>query len=264
MTPAFTMLGRTLACCMFLTAGAEALPQSFALDMGSIDGAVLDSSRPAPLFNTTNRALSSTTTFQTTLLTPPTSTPKLTAASNSTIPTPNRAIHTTCLPTTTIVITLPNPTPRPTTTSERSDEEEILTDDEQHVAATPFDTATPEPLSKWPYWFTAATFTLVFYDILTMGIFLWLWVLGYLWWFRRGSGTQGSERRWGRGAVLQRRVDMARVDRFGRDGFGRYERTSEWVGTGRGYGRVRSESWERARSAREAELEGEMRRLGMI
>ena len=57
---------------------------------------------------------------------------------------------------------------------------------------------------------------------------------------------------------------MARVDRFGRDGFGRYERTSEWVGTGRGYGRVRSESWERARSAREAELEGEMRRLGMI
>lgn len=47
-----------------------------------------------------------------------------------------------------------------------------------------------------------------------------------------------------------------------RHGDERYER--EWMRTGRGYGRVRSESWERARSAREAELEGEMRRLGMI
>lgn len=59
-------------------------------------------------------------------------------------------------------------------------------------------------------------------------------------------------------------IEMARVDRFGRNGIARYERTSEWVRTGRGYGRVRSDSWERVRGAREAELESEMRRLGII
>lgn len=46
--------------------------------------------------------------------------------------------------------------------------------------------------------------------------------------------------------------------RYGEDG---HER--EWMGTTQ-YGRVRSESEQRARRAREAELEGEMRRLGMI
>lgn len=60
-------------------------------------------------------------------------------------------------------------------------------------------------------------------------------------------------------------MEMARTDMLavrGRHGDGRYER--EWMRAGRDYGRARSESWERARSAREVELEGEMRRLGMI
>lgn len=53
---------------------------------------------------------------------------------------------------------------------------------------------------------------------------------------------------------------MWRMDVPGRHGDGR-ER--EWVRSAR-YGRVRIESEQRARRAREAELEGEMRRLGMI
>ena len=49
--------------------------------------------------------------------------------------------------------------------------------------------------------------------------------------------------------------------RYGEATHGRRER--EWVRNTR-YGRVRSESEQRARSVREAELEAEMRRLGMI
>ncbi|KAF2631596.1 hypothetical protein BU25DRAFT_455035 [Macroventuria anomochaeta] len=262
------MLGHTLACYLICAVVAEALPQSFVLDKGTIEGAVLEPPPPEPLLNTSSETLSSATTSRTTLLTSLTSTPVHTAAADSTVTTAlNGTTSATCLPTTTVVITLPNPTPRPTTASGRSDDEDTLTDDEQDAAATPFDTAAPEPISKWPHWFTAATFTLVFYDILTLGIFLWLWIFGYLWWFRPGdSRGSGRERVWQRRGVVSEgtemaRMDMGRMDRFGGDRFGRYERTSEWVRTGRGYGRVRSGSWE---SMREAELEGEMRRLGMI
>lgn len=111
----------------------------------------------------------------------------------------------------------------------------------------------------------------MFYDVFTLGIFLWLWVFGYLWWFRRG-GVRGVE--WGWRTRTGRRVDgavemasmmgVSRRDGFGRHEGWRHERTSEWVRTGRGHGRMRSESWERMRRLREAELEGEMRRLGMI
>jgi hypothetical protein len=230
--------------------------------MGNIDGAALESFAPLP--NTTSHAFNWPTTLQTV------STPTMnslsvhtlvlnsTSAPNSIITTAAAAINSTrtsYLPTTTIVVTLPNPTPRPTSSSDRNDEIGSLTNDED---AAPLDTTNSESLSKWPHWFTAATFTLVFYDILTLGIFLWLWVFGYLWWFRQGNGRRGARGR--RGRVGE--VEMARMDTPARYGEGGpYE--TEWVRTTR-YGRARSESEQRARSAREAELEGEMRRLGMI
>ncbi|KAF3045220.1 hypothetical protein E8E12_010826 [Didymella heteroderae] len=248
------MLGRTIAYMALLLTGAQALPQSFILDMGNIDSAVPDPS--AALANTTSRAFNWPTTLQTASVQTTTSAPGHTPVLNSTVTAAATFNSTrTGLPTTTIVVTLPDPTPRPTSTSERNDETSSLTDNED---ATPLDTTAFEPLSKWPHWFTAATFTLVFYDVLTLGIFLWLWVFGYLWWFRRSNDR--TRRAWGRrGRVGE--VEMSRMDVPTRYGDGRHER--EWVRTTR-YGRVRSDSEQRARSAREAELEGEMRRLGMI
>lgn len=55
------------------------------------------------------------------------------------------------------------------------------------------------------------------------------------------------------------RMDVTRLDRSGQ-----YGRSNEWVRTGRGYGRMRSENWEMTRSAEGTELENEMRRLGII
>lgn len=241
------MLGRTLAYVALLLAGTHALPQSFVLDMGNIDVAAPDPS--APLASTTSHAFNWPTTLQTAPIPTITSAPAYTTAPNSTMTAAATLNSTrTTLPTTTVVVTLPNPTPRPSSSS-------TLTHTDDDTA--PFDTSTSEPLAKWPHWFTAATFTLVFYDILTLGIFLRLWVFGYLWWFRRGG--DGRNRAWGRRRRGGGR-EMWRMDVPGRHGDGR-ER--EWVRSTR-YGRVRSESEQRARRVREAELEGEMRRLGMI
>ncbi|KAF9696730.1 hypothetical protein EKO04_005462 [Ascochyta lentis] len=261
------MLIRTFASHLAFTVVAVALPNSFVLDMGSIDGAAIDKLPSAPLLTTTTDALSMPMATQVHFLTTnvtnlPSAPPWL---SNSTSTSVNSTTRTTCFPTTVVTVTLPNPTPRPTPGSERSDggdvlndDENTLTDNEHDVAATPFDTSTPEPLSAWPHWFTAATFTLVFYDAITLGLFLWLWVFGYLWWFRRGGETRRGG--WVRRGALSEGMEMApTLDRLGR-----HQRTSEWVGSGRRYGRVRSRSWERVRSMREAELESEMRRLGMI
>ncbi|KZM18341.1 uncharacterized protein EKO05_0000316 [Ascochyta rabiei] len=262
------MLIRTLTSLPTFTAVAGALPYSFVLDVDSIDGAAIDGPPSAPLLLTTTEAFGSPTTalspFPTSIVSMLAYAPvrpaivTTTGVGNTTL--------TTCLPTTVITITLPNPTPRPTTGSERSDDrdtssndENSLTDNDSDDAATPFDTSTPEPLSAWPHWFTAATFTLVFYDAITLGLFVWLWVFGYLWWFGRGRETRMGG--WVRRGAVSESMEMApTLDRHGR-----YERTSEWVGSGRSrYGRARSRSWERARSLREAELESEMRRLGMI
>ncbi|KAF1931690.1 uncharacterized protein M421DRAFT_2331 [Didymella exigua CBS 183.55] len=211
------MLGRLLAYSISL-AGTQALPQSFVLDMGRIDGAVLDSP-PGPLFNTTTRAFGWPTTLQTASTSRITSLPVQSLAANSFI-IANVSSTRTCLTTTTVMITLPNPTLRPTSTFERDDDQGALTDGEPD--ATPFDTATAKPFSKWPHWFTAATFTLVCYDILTLGLLLWLWVFGYLWWFHgRSDGNESAwRRRGGLSGMEMSRIGMA--ERYD----GRYER--EW------------------------------------
>jgi hypothetical protein len=241
-----------------LLAGTQALSQSFVLDMGNIDGAVPDAS--APLANSTSHAFNWPTTLRTASTQTVASSPRHKPLLNSSTTTVIAVNSTrTCLPTTTVIVTLPSPTPRPTSTSEHNDNTGSLTNDEY---ATPFDTTTSGSLSRWPHWFTAATFTLVFYDIMTLGVFLWLWVFGYLWWFRRGGNSNvGRNSAWNRRGNDRGEVEMWRMDRPARYGEGRRER--EWVRTTR-YGRVRSEGEQSARSAREAELEGEMRRLGMI
>ncbi|KAF3047328.1 hypothetical protein E8E11_003484 [Didymella keratinophila] len=205
------MLGHTLAR-FVLIVGATALPQSFVLDMGSVDGAAVNSPVPPPL-NTTSHAFNWPTTLQTASAQATTHVFMYTPVLNSTATT-QAAFNSTriALPTTTVVVTLPNPTPRPTSTSERNDNTGSLTNDED---VTPFDTTTSEPLSRWPHWFTAATFTLVFYDILTLGIFLWLWVFGYLWWFRRGNDTRSGA--WGR-RDRAGEVEMSGMDMPARNG----------------------------------------------
>lgn len=103
-----------------------------------------------------------------------------------------------------------------------------------------------------------ATFSLVSYDVLTMGVFLWLWVFGYLWWFRRENDVDRTARRIrGMGDV-----EIAMMGMQAGYADGGYERN--WARTTRVYARARTESEQRARTAREAELEAEMRRLGMI
>lgn len=240
--------------------GAEALPYSFVLDVGSMDDGVFEVLPSAPLSNITEKALIPTTVAQTTTLSSTTPTPMPTATDSTILAMyVNSTTHTTCLPTTTVTIILPNQTPRTQSGSERGEGKDTLSDDKPDAAATPFDSSTPEPLSKWPHWFTAATFTLIFYDIITLGLFLWLWVFGYLWWFCRSNGQERGWRR--RGGVSEGTMVMAPsiMDRFRR-----HERSSEWARSGRGYGRVRSSSLERTRNVRERELENEMRRLGMI
>lgn len=85
-----------------------------------------------------------------------------------------------------------------------------------------------------------------------------MWAFGYLWWFGRGnSGRRPARRR-----NILSEVEMSRISiPAGYDDGGRFER--EWARSTR-YGRVRSDSEQRVRSAREVELEAEMRRLGMI
>lgn len=250
------MLGQTLARFVMIV-GAIALPQSFVLDMGSIDGAAVDAP-PAPLPNTTSHGFNWPTTLQTANTQTKPLVPMYTLVLNTSMT--RAALNDThsALPTTTVIVALPNPTPRPTSTSERNDSTGSLTDDEDAML---FNTTTSEPLLRWPHWSTAATFTLVFYDILTLVIFLWLWVFGYLWWFRRGTDTRrGARGR--RGRVDE--VEMSTMDMPAGSGeatYGRRER--EWVRNTRNW-RMRSEREQRARSVREAELEAEMRRLGMI
>ena len=252
------MLSHMLISYLVFAVGAEALPYSFVLDVGSMGDAVFEVLPSAPLSNTTAKALVPTTIARTTTDSSSVLTPMRTAADPVILTTyANSTTHTTCLPTTTVTIVLPNQTPRTQSGSERG--EDTLSNDEPDTAATPFDSSNPAPLSKWPHWFTAATFTLIFYDIITLGLFLWLWVFGYLWWFCRSNGREREWRR--RGGVSEGAMEMAPsiVDRFRR-----HQRASEWASSGRGYGRVRSESWGRTRNVRERELENEMRRLGMI
>lgn len=62
---------------------------------------------------------------------------------------------------------------------------------------------------------------------------------------------------------MGRPVEMMRFATVGHENGGEGERREERAGW-TGAGRARSESWERVRRVREAELENEMRRLGMI
>ncbi|KAJ8118848.1 hypothetical protein OPT61_g264 [Boeremia exigua] len=260
------MLGRTLVRCVFLAASVALQHHSFASAMGNIDGSVRDPPPPAPLLNATSEALSSSTPIRTTLSTSATSAAKLMITAGSGVATTlNCTASASCLPTTTIVITLLNPTLTPDTGTSRSEHDGALTDDELDGAGTPFETAGPDPVSKWPHWFTAATFTLIFYDILTLAIFVWLWVFGYLWWFRRGGRRRENRRGWRGGAVSPGQMELARMASMGleRAGGGSHERTGEWVRTGGGNERVRSASQE-ARNARRVELENELRLLGMF
>ena len=50
----------------------------------------------------------------------------------------------------------------------------------------------PKP---WPKWLGPATFALVFYDALTMCAFLWLWLTGHFWWLSCFGGERGEEER---------------------------------------------------------------------
>ncbi|KAH6643686.1 hypothetical protein C7974DRAFT_407407 [Boeremia exigua] len=217
------MLGHTLAHCVLLATGAAAQLQSFALDMGSVDG-VSTSVLPAPLLTTTSEALNSIATASSTWLISTIPAPDSTVATNSSTTSTFDRTNTTCLPTTVIVITLSNPTPTPTPVVEAWRNEEAPNDHRQEGAGSPFDTAGSESITKWPNWFTAATFALVFYDILALGVFLWLWVFGYLWWFRWSARARGDARAWRRGPG---HVEMARME-VGRHTVGRDENTTEW------------------------------------
>lgn len=222
----------TFAYTVVLVASMAAQSQSFALDMGSSDGDG-NSLPTSALRRATSKAPSLVTAAQTTFST------SITALTKP-------VVRTTCIP---------NPTPTPNSGVPRSESEDSSSNDPQDNSGTPFSTAVPEADSKWPSWFTAATFTLVFYDLLTLGALLWCWVFGYLWWMSRGVHDGG--------AGVEGYMEMARMD-INRAENGRREMTREWVRTGRGYGRVRDEAWERIRAAREVELEREMVRLGMI
>ncbi|KAF3010667.1 hypothetical protein E8E13_005274 [Curvularia kusanoi] len=91
----------------------------------------------------------------------------------------------------------------------------------------------------WPQWLTAATFTLVFYDMVTLAVFLWLWIFGYLWWLRR-EGRAGSRGRRGGGARNGGSIEGIEMVAVGR------ARGGEVVGGG------------------EEALRREMRRMGLI
>lgn len=227
------MLCRTLAHHMTLAAAVAPRPQNFALDTGSIDGGE-DSFLAAAAHSTTNEALSSPTAIWTTVFTPTASVLEPTEAVDSSFTAPVNC--TTCLTTTTVVTALPSPTSTPADAF-RDEDEDVLIDDVQGGIDIPFETAPLEHDSKWPSWFTVASFTLVFYDILTLGLLLWMWAFGYLWWLRLGGRARHNR------MVARGYVEMARMD-FGRVEVGRHERT--------------------VRYAREAELEREMVRLGMI
>lgn len=190
------MPSRTLALVAF-AAVASALPYAFVLDTRAVDAPP-----PFPPPNSTTDALSTNTILHS---------PPLARAPANNAPTS---------PTTTVTLT---PTPvhltPPPTTPQRSDP-----DPHTRSEAAPFTTTAAAPASKWPPWFTAASFTLVFYDIIACAVLVWLGVYGYLGWMRGGR----EDRR--------REMEMVRED------------GGDWA----------------RRRRREAEVEAEMRRLGMI
>ncbi len=239
----------TLAYALSLGAIAAALPYSFILDVGSINAGVIDAPPAASQQNMTTEIPTPSSTAKTMIHLSTTIASTFTTApaqtSDATTVTINSTTRTSHPPTTTITITLARLTPVPSTNASHNEDVNLSGDDEQREQrgyGDPFTADDPHPVSKWPPWMTAATFTLFFYDIITFGLFLWLWVFGYLEWLGRDSGRQRAEA-----------TEMIRMDRLGR-----YER-----GRG-GYGRVRSESWARVRTATEAELEANMSRLGFI
>lgn len=254
------MLGRVLTYSALLGA-VHALPESFILKTGNIDSAVPSS---PPLHSTANSTLAMATVSNANLTISSPLPSSLRTQANATLITALTTALTNIsnpfhLPTTTIIVTIPNPTPSPTATRSHDG------DDRDHAAKSPSDSAASDPLSKWPYWFTAATVTLVIYDFVTLGIFLWLWVFGYLRWIRRG-GVPDNRRWWRRWCARNGSGEMARLASVrAEDRSGRYEGDGEWMmGEWVRRGRARSESWERARRARETEMESEMRRLGML
>ncbi|KAF2134487.1 hypothetical protein P153DRAFT_380305 [Dothidotthia symphoricarpi CBS 119687] len=91
-----------------------------------------------------------------------------------------------------------------------------------------------------PWCTTPTTLLLIAYDLSTLAILLYLWLFGYLWWMRSQRSINNAPPPYGEVEGL-RRVDMRM-----------------WEGVDAGV--VGSASLERRRG----EIEGEMRRLGMI
>jgi hypothetical protein len=245
------MLHHRLTSLVLFAAIACALPYSFVLDVGNVGYGFVDAPPSLLPQSTTTEALRPVTTAQTTFSISSVPVPSFTSVSDTTSITHGDATITSCPSTnTTIVTPLPNPTPDPNIEPSRGENEISSTnsDGEQYnrfVQGDHFDLNDPSAVARWPRWFAAATFTLLFYDIITFGALLWLWVFGYFWWF--GRSNRGARER--RVAVFSGSMGMVRAERQVRN---------SW------YGRARSDSWERERNAREVELEREMRRLGFI
>ncbi|KAG9206591.1 hypothetical protein G6514_003424 [Epicoccum nigrum] len=135
--------------------------------------------------------------------------------------------------------TLPYPTPSPTPPPTSLDPREATRnnsstdddDDDGDDQDTDTDTA---PLQKWPKWLGAATLALVFYDALTLCVFLWLWIAGSLWWlpWLGQAGDDPEERAW---EEVRWGVELAGL-----------------------------EEGARTATAREVGVEREMRRMGMV
>jgi hypothetical protein len=62
------------------------------------------------------------------------------------------------------------------------------------VSAPPVSTGRHAEQEHWPAWLPAVTFMLVFYDLATVVLFVWLWACGHLVWLRRERRGPGDER----------------------------------------------------------------------
>jgi hypothetical protein len=128
-----------------------------------------------------------------------------------------------------------------TTATDAATEQPALTAPPPPHTAVPTPSASPSPVhpagqaepEHWPLWLSGVTFFLIFYDLVTVVVFVWLWVCGHLVWLchesrnmREGDGEGGEVR----GYVVVREGERMSVGDRGREERQRWEMEARRMG----------------------------------
>jgi hypothetical protein len=128
-----------------------------------------------------------------------------------------------------------------TTTTDAATEQPAPTAPPPPHVAVPTPSASPSPVrpagqaeaEHWPLWLTGVTFFLIFYDLISVVVFVWMWVCGHLVWLcHENRSMHGEDGEGGvmRGYVVVREGERMVVGERGREERQRWEREVRRMG----------------------------------